>query len=302
MWSLKGVVLKILATLAVTLMFASIRALDGRIPTGEVVFFRSVFAFVPLVLWYGMQGRLALLVRTESVLRHFGRGISGLGGMYFNYLALSFLPLAQLTAFTYAVPIFTVIFAALFLGEQVRLYRWSAVVVGFAGVIVMLIPALSDAAGAGLVPRPALLSGAAAALFAAASSALSFIQIRKMTAKENPAAIVFWFTALTTAAGLASALFGWEMPTGLEFIYLFSCGFFGYLGQIFLVLALRHAHASLLAPFEYAGMIWAVIIGYWAFSSIPDVYTVIGAVIVASAGLFTILREHRLAQQRRAAG
>jgi drug/metabolite transporter (DMT)-like permease len=302
MFSLKGVALKILATLAVTLMFASIRALDGRLPTGEVVFFRSVFAFVPLVLWYGMQGRLASLVRTESVLRHFGRGISGLGGMYFNYLALSFLPLAQLTAFTYAVPIFTVIFAALLLREQVRIYRWSAVAFGFAGVFIMLIPALTDGVGQGSLTRTALLSGAAAALLAAASSALSFIQIRKMTANEDPAAIVFWFTALTTFAGLASALFGWEMPTVREWVFLFSCGLFGYLGQIFMVLALRHAHASLLAPFEYAGMIWAVAIGYWAFSTIPDAYTVIGSVIVASAGLFTILREHRLARNHTTSG
>lgn len=287
----QGIFLKVLATLAVTIMFASIRGLQGRIPTGEVVFFRSIFALVPLVIWYGMRGQLAAMTHTASVWRHFGRGLSGTGAMFFNYLALIWLPLAQLTAFTYAVPIFTVIFAALLLGEVVRIYRWSAVAVGFCGVLVMLIPALSNGAPDA---SDTLLAGALAALVAAACSALSIIQIRRMTATEDPAAIVFWFTVLTTVLGLSSAVFGWKLPDTQELILLLSCGLFGGLAQVLMVLALRASHASLLAPFEYVGMLWAVLIGYVAFAAIPDIYTLAGAAIVALAGLFTIWRENRL--------
>lgn len=289
----RGILLKLMATLAVTVMFACVRALDGRIPTGEVVFFRSVFALVPLVAWYALRGQLGVMTRTQSVWRHFGRGLTGTGGMYFNYLALAYLPLAQLTAFSYAVPIFTVIFAALILRETVRIYRWSAVVVGFAGVLVMLVPALMEG-GDTTAQQDALLIGATAALVAAACAALSVIQIRRMTATEDPAAIVFWFAVLTTLLGLSTAVFGWEMPDAREWALLIGLGLFGGLAQVMMVLALKATHASLLAPFEYAGMIWAVAIGYIAFASVPDVFTVIGAVIVAGAGLFTLWRENRL--------
>ncbi|WP_417718522.1 DMT family transporter [Salipiger sp.] len=289
----RGILLKVLATLAVTIMFACVRSLDGRIPTGEVVFFRSVFALVPVVLWYGLKGRLAAMVHTESVWRHFGRGLTGTGGMFFNYLALAYLPLAQLTAFSYAVPIFTVIFAALLLGEVVRIYRWSAVAVGLCGVLVMLLPALMDSIR-GADGSDALLIGAASALFAAACSALSVIQIRRMTATEDPAAIVFWFTVLTTALGLASLVFGWTMPDPRQLALLIGCGLFGGLAQVLMVMALRAAHASLLAPFDYVGMLWAVVVGYFAFAAVPDIYTLAGAIIVGGAGLFTIWRESRL--------
>lgn len=296
---LKGIALKLMATLAVVLMFASIRALYGRLPTGEVVFFRSLFALAPLVLWYGVQGRLRDMTRTRSVWLHFGRGLTGTGGMFFNYMALSWLTLAQLTAFTYAVPIFTVIFAALLLGEAVGYFRWGAVVVGFGGVLVMLIPAFATGSAQSPAETDAFVAGAAAALFAAACSALSFIQIRRMTLREDPAAIVFWFTVLTTVLGLCSLPLGWKMPRIDEMLLLLASGIFGLLAQVLMVLALRVAKASVLAPFEYAGMLWALLVSHAVFGASTDVYTVAGAVIVAGAGLFTLWREHRLATVRR---
>ncbi len=285
----KGIALKLLATLSATAMLACVRGLEGAIPTGEVVFFRSIFALLPLLIVYGARGQLAGIVRTRSVSGHFGRGLSGTGGMFFSYMALAYLPLVQQTAFSYAAPIFTVIFAALFLGETVRIYRWSAVVIGLGGVLIMLLPATT---------RPdaghALVLGGTAALIAAACSALSTIQIRKMTQTENPAAIVFWFAVLTSAIGLATSLFGWSVPDPRQLALLIGCGLFGGLAQVLVTLSLRAAHASLLAPFDYVSMIWSVILGYALFASVPDVYTVLGALVVIAAGMFTIWREAQL--------
>ena len=295
----RGIMLKLLGALGVTLMLACVRGLEGEIPTGQVVFFRSVFALLPLVIWYGLRGELGAVVRTKSVLSHFGRGISGTGGMFFNYLALAYLPLAQATAFSYAAPLFTVIFAAILLREVVRIYRWSAVAIGFGGVLVMLLPALSTAHAGSLAAQDAFMIGAGAALVAAAFSALSTIQIRRMTAQETPGAIVFWFAVLTTLIGASTAIFGWEMPDARQLALLIGCGLFGGLQQVLMTLALRDAHASLLAPFDYSTMIWSVLIGYAAFSVIPDVPTLLGATIVAAAGLFTLWREN--AARRRAA-
>ncbi len=286
----RGIVLKLLWALSATLMLACVRGLHGAIPTGEVVFFRSVFALLPLLIWYGTRGELGTVVRTRSVTSHFGRGLSGTGGMFFNYMALAYIPLAQATAFSYAAPLFTVIFAAVLLREVVRIYRWSAVAIGFAGVLVMLIPALA-AAGSG-AGQQVFLTGAGAALVAAACSALSVIQIRRMTASESPGAIVFWFAVLTTLIGASTAIFGWEMPDTQQAMLLIGCGLFGGLQQVLVTLALREAHASLLAPFDYSTMIWSVLIGWLAFSVVPDVTTLVGSVIVIGAGLFTLWREN----------
>jgi drug/metabolite transporter (DMT)-like permease len=239
------------------------------------------------------------MTRTKSVWRHFGRGLTGTSAMFFNYLALAYLPLAQLTAFSYAAPIFTVVFAALILREVVRIYRWSAVALGFAGVLVMLLPSLAAVEGPDGSQSQAFLIGAGAALFAAACSALSAIQIRRMTATEDPAAIVFWFAVLTTVMGLATAAFGWTMPDTRQLLLLIGLGLFGGLAQVLMVLALKATHASLLAPFEYVGMVWAVLIGFFAFGALPDVYTLAGAAIVAAAGLLTIWREHHLTRTAR---
>lgn len=290
----RSIIVKLAATLGVTMMFACVRALDGAIPTGQIVFFRSLFALPPLLVWCAIRGDFAAMTRTSSLWGHLGRGLSGTAAMFFNYMALAYLPLAQLTAFSYAAPIFTVVFAAVLLGEVVRVYRWSAVAVGLGGVIVMLLPALTETgtpslASAGMV-------GAAAALLGAACSALSVVQIRRMTANEDSAAIVFWFTMLTLAIGLATSVFGWTTPDLRQLALLIGGGLLGGLAQVLMVEALRLAHASLLAPFDYATMIWAVAIGYVAFGAAPGIHTLVGATIVAAAGLFTVWRENRSAQ------
>jgi drug/metabolite transporter (DMT)-like permease len=294
----RGIVLKILAALCSTLMLACVKGLDGQVPTGEVVFFRSLVALLPLLIWLGLQGNILALTRTRNVVGHLGRGLSGTGGMYFNYLALAFIPLADATALSYAAPLFTVILAAVMLRETVNGYRWAAIAVGFSGVLIMLSPHLSLGQRLGEQAQlSASLVGVACALIASLCSATSTVQIRYLNGKEQPGAIVFWFSLLTTLAGLVTVVFGWVLPTFQQFILLIGVGAFGGTAQILMTLSLRHAHASLLAPFEYTTLVWSALIGYVLLSQVPGRWTLVGAAVVAAAGLFTLWYERQ--QKRR---
>ncbi|MDY0928588.1 DMT family transporter [Enterobacter sp. CFBP8995] len=290
-----GVLLKIVAALCATLMLACVKGLNGAIPTGEVIFFRSFIALFPLLIWLKMQGNVLENLKTRNLFGHFIRGFSGTGGMYFNYLALVYISLADATALSYAAPLFTVIMAAMLLKERVRVSRWIAVVVGLSGILIMLSSSLS-ASGArfsqGASNATASL-GVAFALIAALCSATSNVQIRFLNGIEKPGAIVFYFSVMTTLIGLATALFGWTKPSAIQLLLLVGCGLFGGLAQILVTLSLRYADASLLAPFDYTTLVWSMLIGYLFLNSLPGSTTLLGASIVALAGIFAVWRENR---------
>lgn len=294
-----GVSLKILSALCATLMLACVKGLQGAIPTGEVIFFRSFVALLPLLIWLKIQGNVLESIKTRNLFGHLIRGFSGTGGMYFNYMALIYISLADATAISYAAPLFTVIMAAVLLKENVRFSRWLAVVVGFSGIIIMLSANLTASgsffaaegttAGAGL--------GALFALVAALCSATSNVQIRFLNGIEKPGAIVFYFSLMTMLIGLFTALFGWRMPSPMQLLLLIGCGFFGGMAQILVTLSLRYTDASLLAPFDYTTLVWSMVIGYLFLNSLPGSSTLMGASIVALAGIFAIWSDQR---QRRA--
>ncbi|HBZ14431.1 MAG TPA: EamA family transporter [Pantoea sp.] len=290
-----GVLLKILAALCATLMLACVKGLNGAIPTGEVIFFRSFIALFPLLIWLKAQDKVLENLKTRNLFGHFIRGFSGTGGMYFNYLALVYISLADATALSYAAPLFTVILAAMLLKERVRMSRWVAVVVGLSGILIMLSSSLS-ASGALFSSQASNATtslGVAFALIAALCSATSNVQIRFLNGIEKPGAIVFYFSLMTTLIGLTTALFGWTTPNALQLLLLVGCGLFGGLAQILVTLSLRYADASLLAPFDYTTLVWSMLIGYLFLHSLPGSTTLLGASVVALAGIFAVWRENR---------
>lgn len=290
-----GVLLKILAALCATLMLACVKGLNGTLPTGEVIFFRSFIALLPLLIWLKMQGDVLENLKTRNLSGHFIRGFSGTGGMYFNYLALVYISLADATALSYAAPLFTVILAAMLLKERVRVSRWVAVVVGLSGILIMLSSSLSTSGAlfSHGASNATTSIGVACALLAALCSATSNVQIRFLNGIEKPGAIVFYFSLMTTVIGLATALFGWSKPSALQLLLLVGCGMFGGLAQILVTLSLRYADASLLAPFDYTTLVWSMLIGYLFLNSLPGSTTLLGASIVALAGIFAVWRENR---------
>ena len=174
-------------------MSALVRDLGKVAPVGQMVFFRSAFAILPVVVIYAMRGELGTAVRTSRPLGQLGRGLLSVGGMFTNFAALVRLPLADVTAISFASPLITVALAAIVLKERVRIYRWSAVLVGFAGVIVMLIPPFDPA----ITPRSARRAatiGSLLALTSAVCNAGTVIQTRRLTQSETTSSIVFYFS------------------------------------------------------------------------------------------------------------
>ena len=294
MFPLLGITLKLVSGVAFTAMSALIKAMSAEFPVGQLVFVRSFFAMIPLLLWLGWIGHISDISRPRSLTGHLRRGVIGSTGMFLGFAALGLLPLPDAVAIGYAAPLIVVVLAALVLGETVRIYRWSAVAVGFGGVLLMLSPHLAPGQLGRLASSgPAL--GAVFALAGAVCSAFATIEIRRLTRTETTGAIVFYFMLLTTLLGLATSLFGWTAPRDAwSWFLLAMIGILGGVGQILMTMSYRHGDASLIAPFDYMQMIWAVLLGWFVFGEFPLPVVLLGAGIVIFAGLFVIWREHRL--------
>jgi drug/metabolite transporter (DMT)-like permease len=295
----KAIGFKVISAFLFTCLSALVRQVSEVTPVGQIVFFRSACAIPPVLLIYALRGEFMVAVRTTRVFGQIGRGALSVGGMYSNFAALQRLPLADATAISFASPLITVALAAIVLKERVRIYRWTAVFVGFIGVIVMLIPHLDVSQYFTVGAMTVATIGSLLALLAACFNAGTVIQTRRLTQSEATSSIVFYFSLMTALAGLVSLPFAWHTPTGFELLLLVSCGLFGGIGHIFLTESYRYAQASMIAPFDYSSMLWALLLGYWVFGELPTVLVYVGACIVAAAGLFVIWRERRLGLQRK---
>ena len=293
---LRGILLKLCSVLVFIAMASLVKAVSGRVPPGQAVFFRSLFAMPVIVVWLAMRGEMAGGFTVANPMGHVWRGVVGTLAMGLGFAGLAWLPLPEVTAIGYAAPLLTVVFAAMFLGEDVRLFRISAVVLGMVGVLIVLSPRLTVVAGETV--RGAQAFGAMLVLGGAVFAALAQVFVRKLVNTERTSAIVFWFSATATLLSLVTLPFGWVWPTGREAVILVGCGLLGGLGQILLTSAYRHADASLVAPFDYASMLFALAIGYWVFGEVPTLTVLGGAALVVTAGVLIILREGRLGMKR----
>jgi drug/metabolite transporter (DMT)-like permease len=284
-----GMLCKVLAMLMFAIMFAAVRWLGPHFPIGEIVFFRSLFGLPVIVVAAYLSGGLHLLA-TKRIDSHALRSIAGVISMYCNFTAYTLLPLADVTAIGFAAPLFIVMLAALFLRERVHIYRWSAVIIGFLGVLVIVGPEARMASGATI--------GVMFALVSAALAALAMIFLKRMSAYEHSTAIAFYFMLTASVVSLFTLPFGWQIPFGGEGLILIICGFSGGIGQLFLSFSYRYGDASLLAPFDYTAMIWAVVLGYFIFGELPMLNVWLGALIVIAAGLLILWRERKLARDR----
>jgi drug/metabolite transporter (DMT)-like permease len=292
---LHAIALKVLSALLFAVMSALVRFLGENYPVGQIVFFRSAFAILPVALIYAWRHELAAAVRTTRPLGHAGRGLISIGGMFCNFSALARLPIVDATAISFVSPLITVALSAIFLKEYVRIFRWSAVIIGFIGILVMLAPNFDPglhAAAAGTT------LGFVFAIGGAFCNSGSVIQTRRLTETETTSSIVFYFSLICALAGLATWPFGWLSPTWPELMALLTVGLCGGLAHILLTESYRLAPASLVAPFDYTSMIWAFLLGYVFFDELPTVYVFIGAAIIAAAGLLVIWRERQLGLQR----
>lgn len=296
----KAIALKVFSALLFAMMSALVRKLGDVTPVGQLVFFRSACALPPVLLIYALRGQLMATLYTKRPMGQLGRGMLSVMGMYSNFSSLTRLPLADATAINFASPLITVALAAIILKEKVRYFRWAAVVIGFMGVIVMLIPHL-DVGHYAAIGAATATAGAAFGIFSAFCNAGTVIQTRRLTQSETTSSIVFYFSLVTTLAGAATLPFAWYTPTMPELLMLMSLGVLGGVAHIFLTESYRYATASVIAPFDYTALLWALLLGYWMFGELPDALVYLGAAIVAGAGLFVIWRERQIELTRREA-
>ena len=263
-------------------------ASESGIHLAEILFWRQL-PTIPIVLaWFAATGALARL-KTQRLGKHGQRALYGITGMFLNFGAVTLLPLAEATAFGFTSAIWAVILSAILLKERIGIYRWGAVLLGFAGVLVITQP------GGNAIP----LFGAAVALAAPFMIALISIQIRDLTRTEHPITIVFYFSAFTTPL-LALALpfvmtghtlYQWGLLGGLAVV--------GLLGQFLLTAALKYGAVASVIVMDYSSLLWATLFGFWFFDRLPTLALWLGAPLIIGAGLIISWREHQLAKSAR---
>lgn len=287
----RGILLRSSAVLSFAVMAALIKlAAERGVSLVELIFQRNLFSLPLIVAWISIGPGWGV-IRTERPKAHAIRSAFGLMSMMLNFLAISMLPLAEATTIGFSAPLFATMLSALILGEMVGRHRWSAVALGFVGVLTVMQP------GSSQVP----LTGAGVAILSALGVACVNVMIRQMGATEPAATTVFWFNIVSLAAtGLSLPFFvGNHDPA--TWAILGAMGLAGGLAQICNTASLRCAPVSTLVPFDYAQLVWACLLGWLVWRQQPTLATLAGGAVIVASGLYTVWREHRLRRETAAA-
>jgi drug/metabolite transporter (DMT)-like permease len=256
---------------------------EAGVETVELAFYRFAFGLPPLLLWIAASRNFGAW-RTNRPLAHLWRGTIGLTTLVLGFSALAFLPLAEATAIGFAAPLFAVMLSALVLREPVGRYRWSAVAIGFVGMLVVMRPDASHLPAAGLL----------LAALAAFGAGIVTITIRQVGRTESTQTTVLWFTFFSMLATGALMPFFAGAHDGRTWLLLLALGLVGGTSQICLTASLRFASVATVAPFDYVQLLWSVMLGWLVFAQAPLASTWLGAGIIIASGLYTLYREHRL--------
>lgn len=287
-----GVVLKLASIVLFAGMAVCVKFLGLDVPIGQTIFVRGLISIVVLTLIAKHAGALHLL-KTSNWRSHALRSVAGTVSMFCLFAALTMIPLADVTAITFTSPLFLTVLAMLLLGERIHRFRWTALAIGFLGVLIMIGPHVSFAEGASL--------GALTALGAAIFSALAMTFLRSMSSGEHAITITFYFSLTFTACAALTALRGWLAPTPTQWLFIALAGLFGIFGQLLLSYSYRYAEASTIAPLDYTSLIWAVLLGYVFFDEMPTPSVWAGAPLVIAAGSIILWREYTLKRRVSAA-
>lgn len=273
-------------------MSAAVHEVAKLVPTGQIIFWRSLVALVPILIYLAIRRELGQAVRTRYPHKHLVRGLLGCAVMFFSFVSLRYLSVGLATALTYLAPILSIAAAMVFLRERPGSTIFIGVPLGFAGIVLMLYPAL---VGAEL--RDGTLIGIGAGIAMAATNALSRVQVKDLTRTEPPAAIALSFAIICSLVGLATALFGW-VDLGLhEFALLAGAGFLGGLGHVLMMESVARAPVSVLAPYEYTGIIWAFGFDLLLLGIVPSAWALAGALVVVAAAAIVAHGQGRFGQK-----
>lgn len=268
---------------------AMIRLLSAEVESVQTAFFRAFFSvliLLPLII----SGRVKPW-HSKRVAGHFWRTTMGTISMVLGFYAVSMLPLADATAIAFSQPLFSVILAAVVLRETVRWRRWTATIVGFAGVLIMVRP------GSG-----SLQPGAIVALANAFTVGLSILLVRRLSDSESPLMILTQFAIFSTLLLAGPAIWVWRWPSAWGWVLAVGVSISATLGQYFWVQAFKSGEMSAVAPFDYLRLPFAVFTGWLIWGQMPSIWTYVGAAIVIASALYIAAREAQLSRERRRVG
>jgi drug/metabolite transporter (DMT)-like permease len=273
-----------ISLIATLFMFVKLAGESG-VALPEIMFWRQAVTVVLLLAWLATRGDLGKL-RTKRLGTHGRRALLGMAGMLCNFGAAVLLPLAEATTLGFTTPLFAVILGALVMREHIGPWRWAAVMIGFAGVIVIAQPGHEYVSPL----------GAAAGLGAGLLVALVSFQIRDLGRTEAPTATVFYFALFGALAMLPFLPFTMTEHTGEQWLILIALGTVGTLGQLLITAALRHGAVASVIVMDYTSLIWALLFGWMIWGQLPASTTVLGAPLIVAAGMIILWRERRIAK------
>ena len=249
-----GIGLRLISGVLFTGMVICVKALSEAAPLGQIVFFRSFFALIPLVIFLAWRHEFPSGLRTRRPLGHLVRSFFGAAAMFTSFASVALLPLAEAVLLAQLAPVLTAIIAVLVLSERLTRWRVLGLAFGVAGVLVLVWPDI----GGGLVDANRLL-GIGLGLLTALLTAFALIMVRSLTRTESPGAIAFYFVIASMAGGLVTLPWGWALPDAQTLVLLVLAGLFGGFAHIAMTLSFSYAEASRLAPFEYVALLWPVL-------------------------------------------
>lgn len=276
----KGIALRLIATGLFACMALCVKKASAEVPVGQVVFWRSSVALIPIVLYLLWLRAFPGCLRTKHWKGHLTRSLYGGLAMFLSFIALAWLPLSLAAALGFLAPLFAIPVAAFLLGERPPAHLVAMVVVGFLGVVVILYPTLDTPE----LSRATLL-GCLAGLGMALTTAFAKVKIKQLTHTEHAGSIAFYFSLICSLLGLTTFFFGWA-PLQLDALFwLTGAGLFGGIAHVVMTESIARASVSTLAVFEYTSIFWALALDYSFFGGLPDPVTLLGIGIIVYAGL-----------------
>ena len=283
--------LRLLSALVLSVLLLLVKMLaESGVAVGEIVFWRHVLTPPIVLAWLALQKDGMARLRTRRLGAHALRAGVGMSNMAILFTATSLLPLAEVTTLGFTTALFAVLIAAMVLREHVGPWRWTAVLLGFAGVLVIAQPG-----GQHIDPL-----GATLALASSLGVVMINYQIRDLARTEEPIKIVFWFGMFGTLIGAVALPFFITPHAPHEWLLLVGLGVVGVLGQLLLTASLRYGKVSTVIVMDYTGLVWSALLGWLVWDYLPGIATLLGAPLIISAGIIIAWREHRLSKEGRA--
>ncbi len=274
-----GAIYMAISALSFSIMDVLVKFMSSIYPTGEIIFFRGFFGLIPIIFIIP-RDRYKNFFQTTKLKLHLTRAIIGAIAMIGIYLGVKFLPLADAITITFAAPVFATIFSMIILKEQVRMYRWAAIIIGLLGVVVVLKPGTDMFSVYSLFPI----------LFCIGFGIIAVL-IKKLSETEPDYLIAIYFTLTLIAVGACSLFFQFVLPKFQDLLPLVAIGIAGSTGNIFLTMSLRKGSVSTVTPIKYLSLVFATVSGIFFFNEIPHVSTLFGAFLIILSSVIIFKRE-----------